>query len=313
MPQEFFSAFKTRMGILGEDSSASPEVPMRLALQSLLSLLAVSTTAFGQAKVPEGLAVSEKNLTYGDHERQKLDLFVPKGDGPFPLVMWVHGGGWSAGSKDGNPLMLMLAKGYAVASTNYRLSQHAVFPAQINDCKAAVRYLRANAKTYKLNADAFGVAGASAGGHLVALLGTAGSVKELEGKVGAYYEVSSKVQAVVDVFGPTDLIKLAGATDAESPITKLLGGKVSEKKELATQANPITHIEKDCAPFLILHGDMDKLVLLSQSELILAALQKAKIPAELIVVKGAGHDGKVMGGENTAKVTAFFDKYLMKK
>ncbi len=285
---------------------------MRLVLRSLLSLLAVSTNAFGQAKVPEGLAVSEKNLTYGDHERQKLDLFVPKGDGPFPLVMWVHGGGWSAGSKDGNPLMLMLAKGYAVASTNYRLSQHAVFPAQINDCKAAVRYLRANAAKYKLNPDAFGVAGASAGGHLVALLGTAGSVKELEGD-GGNAKVSSKVQCVVDVFGPTDLIKLAGATDANSPISKLLGGKVSEKTELATQANPITYIDKDCAPFLILHGDMDKLVLLSQSELILAALQKAKIPAELIVVKGAGHDGKVMGGENTAKVTAFFDKYLMKK
>jgi acetyl esterase/lipase len=285
---------------------------MRLALRSLFAMLAVSGAAFGQAKVPEGLAVSEKNLAYGDHERQKLDLFVPKGDGPFPLVLWVHGGGWSAGSKDSNPLMLMLAKGYAVASTNYRLSQHAPFPAQINDCKAAVRYLRANAAKYKLDPDRFGVAGASAGGHLVALLGTAGNVKELEGD-GGNAKVSSKVQCVVDVFGPTDLIKLAGATDAENPITKLMGGKMSEKKELATQANPITHIDKDCPPFLILHGDMDKLVLLNQSELLLEALQKAKIPAELVVVKGAGHDGKVMGGENAAKVAAFFDKHLMKK
>jgi acetyl esterase/lipase len=286
---------------------------MRSALRSCFALLIVSLPSFGQSKVPEGLAVAEKNLTYGEHERQKLDLFVPKGDGPFPLVLWVHGGGWTGGSKEGNPLMPMLAKGYAVASTNYRFSQHAPFPAQIHDCKAAVRYLRANAVKYKLAPDRFGVAGASAGGHLVALLGTTGNVKELEGKVGSHPDVSSKVQCVVDVFGPTDLIKLAGATDAESPITKLMGGKMSEKKELATQANPITHITKDCPPFLILHGDMDKLVLPNQSELLLEALQKAKIPAELVVVKGAGHDGKVMGGENAAKVAAFFDSHLKKK
>jgi len=285
---------------------------LRLTLHSLLVLLAASTTACSQTKLPEG-TVAERNLAYGEHERQKLDLFIPKGDGPFPLVLWVHGGGWEIGSKENNPFMPMLAKGNAVASTNYRYSKQAVFPAQIHDCKAAVRFLRANATKYKLNPDAFGVAGASAGGHLVALLGTAGNVKELEGD-GGNAKVSSKVHCVVDVFGPTDLIKLAGATDAESPITKLLGGKVSEKQELATLANPITHINKDCPPFLILHGDMDKLVLLSQSELLLGALQKAKIPAELIVVKGAGHDGvKVMGGENAAKVAAFFDKHLMKK
>jgi acetyl esterase/lipase len=100
---------------------------MRFALRSCFTLLIVSLPAFGQAKVPEGLAVAEKNLTYGDHERQKLDLFVPKGDGPFPLVLWVHGGGWTGGSKEGNPLMAMLAKGYAVASTNYRFMPNTKF------------------------------------------------------------------------------------------------------------------------------------------------------------------------------------------
>ena len=137
--------------------------------------------SFAQApKLPEG-AVAEKNLAYGEHERQKLDVFVPKGDGPFPLVVWVHGGAWEAGSKDGNPAAVLMDRGFAVASINYRYSKQAVFPAQINDCKAAIRWLRANAKKYKIDADHIGVMGASAGGHLVALLGTSGGVKELEG------------------------------------------------------------------------------------------------------------------------------------
>jgi acetyl esterase/lipase len=304
-------AFAAAAGKLVEVAPLSARFIMRMVLRTLFGLLVTASAAFGQAKLPEGVT-AHKDLAYGDHERQKLDLFVPQGDGPFPVALWVHGGGWQAGDKGGNPFMLLLAKGYAVASTNYRFSQQAPFPAQIYDVKGAVRYLRANAKKYNLNPDAIGVGGASAGGHLVALLGTAGNVKELEGDVGNK-GVSSKVQCVVDIFGPTDLIKLAGATDAENPITKLLGGKVSEKKDLAIQANPITHIDKDCPPFLILHGDSDKLVLLNQSELLQEALMKAKIPSELIVVKGAGHDGKVASGENAVKIAAFFDKHLMKK
>ena len=283
---------------------------MRLLLHTFFALFITVSVASAQAKLPEGVTV-EKDLAYGDHEREKLDLYVPKGDGPFPLALWVHGGGWTGGSKEGNPFMHMLAKGYAVASTNYRFSQQAIFPAQIYDVKGAVRFLRANAKKYKLDPDHFGVGGASAGGHLVALLGTSGNVKELEGDVGNK-GVSSRVQCVVDIFGPTDLAKLSPATDAKSPINKLLGGSTEEKKELAALANPITHIDKDCPPFLILHGDSDKLVLLSQSEMLQEALTKAKIPSELIVVKGAGHDGKVAGGENAVKIAAFFDKHLKK-
>ncbi|HEV3142992.1 MAG TPA: alpha/beta hydrolase, partial [Gemmataceae bacterium] len=159
-----------------------------------------------QPKLPEG-ARAEKNLEYGPHERNQLDLYLPKSDGPNPLIVWVHGGAWWAGSKDGGiaPLPL-LEKGYAIASINYRYSKQAIFPAQIEDCKAAVRFLRANAKKYHLDSDHVGVIGASAGGHLVALLGTTGDVKELEGD-GLNKEFSSRVQAVVDVFGPADLTK----------------------------------------------------------------------------------------------------------
>ncbi len=151
----------------------------------------------------------KKDLEYGPHGvGNRLDLYLPpKADAPTPLVIWIHGGGWEAGNKDNPPGLGLLKKGYALASINYRLSQEAKFPAQIEDCKAAIRFLRANAKKYNLDPDHFGVWGASAGGHLVALLGTTGGVKELEGD-GPNKEESSAVQAVVDWFGPTDMLQM---------------------------------------------------------------------------------------------------------
>src|SRR5205085_165270 len=141
-------------------------------------------------------------------ERNRLDLYLPeKAQGRLPVVVWIHGGAWRAGSKDHCPAVPLTAKGFAVASINYRFSQHAVFPAQIEDCKAAIRWLRANADKYHLDPDHIGAWGASAGGHLVALLGTSGNKKELEGK-GGNLEQSSKVQCVIDWFGPTDLLGL---------------------------------------------------------------------------------------------------------
>ncbi|WP_020472554.1 alpha/beta hydrolase [Zavarzinella formosa] len=262
-------------------------------------------------KLPEGTSVN-KDLAYGDHERQKLDLYVPQGDGPFPIALWVHGGGWEAGSKDsGNPLIGLLAKGYAVASTNYRLSQHAKFPAQIHDVKGAVKFLRSNAKKYHLDADRFGVAGASAGGHLVALLGTAGDVKELEGDVGPK-GVSSKVSCVLDFFGPTDLEALTGGKPI-APLVKLLGGTTEEKKDLAKQANPITFVAKTNPPFLIVHGDKDPLVPVSQSELLNDALKKAGVDTTLMVIPGAGHGNGVFTPELVLKYVEFFEKHLKPK
>jgi acetyl esterase/lipase len=274
--------------------------------------------------VPEGTQVS-RDLRYGPHEeRNVLDLYVPKSDSPVPLVIWVHGGAWQGGSKDaGNPAMPFLARGCAVASINYRLSQHAIFPAQIEDCKAAVRFLRANAKKYNLNPDRFGAWGASAGGHLVALLGTSGDVKELEGTVGEHKGTSSRVQCVVDFFGPTDLTKMAAMAGPNSkfdhdsptsPESKLLGGPVQEKKELAAKANPITYVSKDDPPFLILHGDADPLVPLGQSELLSDALKKAGVPCELVVIKGGGHGGPGFATpENQEKIVRFFDTQLKAK
>ncbi len=273
-----------------------------------------------KGRVPEGTR-AEFDVEYGPHGvGNRLDLYLPpKADAPLPLVIWIHGGGWEAGNKDNPPGLDLLKKGYAVASLNYRLSQEAKFPAQIEDCKAAIRFLRANAKKYNLDPDHFGVWGASAGGHLVALLGTTGAVKELEGD-GPNKNESSAVQAVVDWFGPTDMLQMKAQADvkqafdadsADSPVGRLFGGPVQEHKELAEQANPLHFITKDAAPFLIFHGDKDNLVPLGQSKILDEALKAAKVESTLIVIEGAGHGGPGFGSpENLQKIQDFFDKHL---
>jgi acetyl esterase/lipase len=283
-------------------------------LTGLLMSLGLTSSALAQA--PEGVEV-HRDLEYvkGGHERQKLDLYLPKkADGPLPVIIWVHGGAWLAGSKEGGgPARSFVGKGYAVASINYRLSQHATFPAQIEDCKAAIRWLRANAKTYHLDPDHFGVWGASAGGHLVALLGTSGDVKDLEGHEGAL-DQSSRVQAVVDWFGPTDVTKMGGSHDRpDAPEARLIGGPVQENKDKAARANPITYVSKDDPPFLIMHGDQDKTVPLSQSELLRDALEKAGVDTTFRPVTGAGHGGREFASEENRKlIEDFFDRHLKK-
>ena len=275
-------------------------------------------------QLPPGTRV-ERNLAYGARgERNTLDLYRPAEGtpGPLPLIIWIHGGGWQAGSKDNPPALPFLQRGFAVAGINYRLSRQAVYPAQIEDCKAAVRFLRANADKYGLDPDRFGAWGASAGGHLVALLATTGDVKELEGD-GAHTDVSSRVRCVCDFFGPTDRLKVAEQTAAagskvdhdapDGPVAKLLGGLIAEKKELAAKANPITFLTKDDAPLLIVHGDKDPLVPLAQSRMLAEACRKAGVDCELLVLEGAGHGGPAFQKPETlAKIVAFFEKHLGK-
>jgi len=256
----------------------------------------------------------QRDLEYipGGHVRNKLDLYLPaKADHPLPVIVWIHGGGWEAGSKEGCPAVAFAGKGYAVASINYRFSQDAIFPAQIEDCKAAIRWLRAHATKYSLDPRHIGVGGDSAGGHLVALLGTSGDVKELEG-TGGNLEQSSRVQCVLDWYGPTDFTQMGGWQDKpDSPMAKLVGGPVRERKELAAKANPITYVSKDNAAFLIMHGDQDKLVPMNQSELLDEALRKAGVECTLIRVPGNGHGGPgFLNPENRKKIEAFFDKHL---
>lgn len=260
--------------------------------------------------LPAGVRVL-RNLEYipSGHERNRLDLYLPeKAVKPLPVVVWVHGGGWVGGDKARSPAISFATKGYAVAAINYRFSQHAIFPAQIHDCKAAIRWLRANAAKYGLDVDHIGAWGGSAGGQLVMLLGTTAGVKELEGP-GGNVEQSSRVQAVVDWFGPSDFLTL-GPKDTR---TKLLGGDALQNKPMAIKASPMTYVSSNSAPFLIMHGDKDNVVALSQSEIFDRALKKAGVESTLVVVKGAGHSGpKFTSPENLKLIEEFFGKHLRK-
>lgn len=271
------------------------------------------------AKLPDGVkAIRDIAYVAEGGPRRTLDLYLPeKSDGPLPLVVWVHGGGWQGGSKDaGVPALGFIANGYAVASINYRLSQHAPFPAQIHDCKAAVRWLRAHASDHQLNPDRIGAWGGSAGGHLVALLGTSGDVKELEGDLGNA-DRSSRVQAVCDTCGPTDLNTTLNGAEARTTVApmldKLLGGPLAEKRDLARAASPVTYVTPDDPPMLILHGDRDPLVPLHQAVGLYDALRSAKVEVELQVTAGAGHDAGLAKPEVQKTVQVFFDKHLKAK
>lgn len=253
------------------------------------------------------------------HERQKLDLYLPEAGENRPLIIWVHGGAFRMGSKEGsenNQLPLdYLAQGYAVASLNYRLSQHAIWPAQIEDCKAAVRWLRAHAEEYKLDPKRFGAWGPSAGGHLVSMLGTTGNVAEYE--VGEHLDVSSRVQCVVDYFGPTDFLQMDRQRlpdgmihdTADSPESQLVGGAIQENKEKTARANPITYVSSDAPPFLIVHGDQDPLVPYQQSVLLANALALAGVEMTFYTVIGAGH-GRFTDPKLPGLTQSFLDKHL---
>jgi acetyl esterase/lipase len=228
-------------------------------------------------------------------EHQKLDLYLPATGTNLPLIVWVHGGGWTEGSKENPPGFKFLNHGFALASINYRLSQDAIFPAQLIDCKAAIRWLRAHAAENGIDPNHIGVWGASAGGHLVALLGTTGAAKELD--QGENLGVSSAVQSVCDWFGPTDLVQLVQEIkdvkpdDPDLPPARLIGGPVPSNVEKAERANPIHYITKDDPPFLIMHGDKDPVVPLEQSQLLADALKKAGVPVTFRIVPGGGHGG----------------------
>ncbi len=264
--------------------------------------------------LPPGAAEVQRNIEYakvGD-KSLTLDLYLPKDAvKPMPVVVWVHGGGWRAGSKENVGIILpMLPSGIAVASINYRLSQEAVFPAQIYDCKAAVRWVRAHAADYGLNPDKIGAGGDSAGGHLAALLGTTAGNHDLEGDEGNP-GVSSQVQAVVDFYGPTNFVvskenPVSVNADTNSMVTGLLGGTDPEK---AKAASPLYYVTAQACPFYIVHGDHDLTVPLQHSIDLNAALQKAGVASTLYVIKGGGHGYN--DPTSTQAMVDFFRHYLL--
>jgi acetyl esterase/lipase len=290
----------------------------------LLAQTKPTTVPVQRRNLPPGATV-EIDVKYADlSPAEKLDIHLPpNASGSLPVVICVHGGGWLGGDKQYMPAVVFVTQGYAVASINYRFSNEHVYPAQLHDCKAAIRWLRAHAERYHLDPNRLGAWGDSAGGHLVALLGTTGDVKEVEGDVGGNLDQSSRVQCVVDWYGPTDMSVFWEQADRvenifknkpdESPINKLFGGAVAERKDLVRLANPVAFVSKDDPPFLIRHGDKDTLVPLAQSGILADALKAAGVEAHLEVLKGAGHGGPAFGSESSRKlVFDFFANHLKK-
>lgn len=297
----------------------------KIAFIGIVLSFCLSHALHAQRKPQDGMMVPEgvkalRDLVYVEvgHNRNKLDLYLPeKAEGPLPLLIWIHGGGWQNGSKEGCPPLRAgyVARGYAVASINYRLSGHALFPAQIEDCKAAIRWLRAHAKDYNLDPQRFGVWGSSAGGHLAALVGTSGDVKEFD--AGSHTDQSSRVRAVCDFFGPTDFTAFVTTPGYEShamdssPESKLIGGAVLENKEKAARVNPIAYVSADDPAFLIVHGDKDPLVPLNQSRLLFDALKEKGVSARFHTIQGAGHGGPGFAGKDIDEmVFRFFEERL---
>ena len=271
-------------------------------------------------QVPDTIK-AELDLPYAgtDNPRQKFDLYLPKTrkDGKqLPVVVFIHGGAWQGGDKRGGfgtVAPLVESGEYAGVSVGYRLTGEAIWPAQIHDCKAAIRWLRANAKKYNLDPDKIGVTGPSAGGHLVEMLGTSGDVPELEGKLGEHLKESSRVTCVVDQFGPADLLAMGGShNNPNSPESRLAGGAVQETQKVAREASATTHVSKDDPPFLLIHGTNDNVVPFNQSELLHDALKKAGVESTLVPVQGGGH-GNFRTNEVAERLRQFFDKHLRGK
>jgi acetyl esterase/lipase len=269
------------------------------------------------ASSPYGEARVFRNIAYVDHPtpRQNFDLYLPKdrGNHPSRLIIWIHGGAWMSGIKEWDNVKYLVQHGYAIATLDYRITPENTFPAQIQDCNAALNFILAHAADYGISSRQFVVAGASAGGHLALLLGLARQEKSF----GA--DPAIKPPAILDFFGPTDLDRAKADTPPDFPqksidtirdaLTKLLDGPPEKMAVQARWASPINYVSPANPPVLILHGSKDDLVPPVQSQRLKTALTQAGVKNELIWVNGAPHDGPLFSTpEIQTKVLAFLDE-----
>ncbi len=276
-------------------------------------------------ELPEGITW-DFDIPYiaGGDPAQRLDIYYPvqRPTGRLPLIVHIHGGGWMGGSKYPCDVRRMTTQGYVVASVEYRFSQVAKFPAQIQDCQAAIRWLRANADRYHIDPEKVGVIGGSAGGHLSALVGVAGGKKAFS-PIGGNEDQSDVVQCVCDVFGPKNFASVIEQAERDKnvknifkfntpgdPYSELIGADLSDKTKTSA-VSPITYVDRHSPPILILHGTHDALVPYAQSEEFEAVMKKNGAPVWLQKFPGAGHGGGVFGKPQVIRLMAsFFDKYL---
>ncbi len=297
----------------------------------LLSCLLVSA-AYGQdlssqkQKAHEAAEKSAVEVRF-DHPyagnqnpKQMVDVYLPKkrnSEKPLPVIALIHGGGWVNGDRLGyaaQAIQLARTGDYAVVTVGYRLTKEAHWPAQVHDCKAAIRWIRAHAKELNLDAEKIAAWGSSAGGHLSSLLGTSGDVKELEGDLGPNTSFSSRVQCVVNLCGPEDFMQALMFDKDGQPVWKddavsgLLGGNAQEKTAEAKAASPVTHVSKDDPPFITFHGTKDQRVSFRHAEAIHAALQKVGVTSLFVPITDGGHSSvshpevKIRGQKFTDRV-----------
>ncbi|RLS33487.1 MAG: alpha/beta hydrolase [Planctomycetota bacterium] len=265
--------------------------------------------------VPEGV-VWEEGIEYTrpDGEPLLLNLARPKaGDGPFPAVICIHGGGFRAGSRDGYDALCvrLAARGYVAATISYRLAPQHRFPAAVHDTKAAVRWLRANAAKYAVDPARIGVTGGSAGGHLAQFLGVTAHVPQFEGE-GGHAEQSSAVECVVNVYGPSDFTKSYGkSVDAHEVLPLWFGGNLDTHRDLHIQGSPLYWVTPDAAPTLCIHGTDDKYVAYEQAVWLVDRLKASAVHAELVTLEGAGHGFKGADAEQAdVALFEFFNRRL---
>ena len=272
-------------------------------------LLCINSATANSIKITKDIEFAVVN-----NQSLKLDLYQPTKPKGSPLVVWIHGGGWRKGTKESCYIDWLPEYGYTVASISYRYSSVAKFPAQIHDCKGAVRWLKANAEKYGYNPKKIFVAGSSVGGHLTALMATTSQNKELEGAVGGNLKFSSVIQGAVVYYGATDFIlrsktQPSRANAKGSVVYDLLGGGAHEKIKAAKLASACYHVSKNDAPLLIFHGNKDKTVLIDQSEAIKLRYDKIGVLAEFYTIKEAGHGGQIYyNGENAKRLLKFLKK-----
>jgi acetyl esterase/lipase len=294
-------------------------------LSILIILMLISVISFAQpspsqiqARLPKGTII-HGNIPYNNDTLKKhlLDIYLPAdAKGKLPLIVFIHGGGWLGNDKYAdmgympNTVNAMLENGFAVASIDYRFATQAVFPAILQDCNKAVSFLFDNANKYQIDESRIALMGFSAGGHLASLMGTSQN-----NKVSNLYFPNTyrpfKYKAVVDFYGPTDLVLLPGNEDAKSPEALLIGATPLSRPDLAKAASPLTYIDKNDPPFLIFHGEKDNVVSNKQSKLFSAWLNHYGVKNELTIVKDAPHFGTMYDVEEIrSKVISFLNAEL---
>lgn len=267
---------------------------------------------------PQG-TILHGNIPYNNDDLPKhlLDIYLPANTkGKLPLVIFIHGGGWLVNDKYADigymkkTVNEIVSSGFALASIDYRFATQAIFPAQIQDCNRAISYLYDNADKYGFDKSRFAVMGFSAGGHLASLVGLSNN-NNMETFFMPGTSKSFNFKAVIDFYGPAELVLFPGANDEKSPEGLLIGAAPLSRPDLAKAASPITYVDKNDPPFLIIHGEKDDLVSPKQSQLLSSWLNAVGVQNELIIVKDAPHFGVMFDSDEVrSKVMNFLKLQL---